>query len=89
MDGEDLLLQVHVQPRASCDEFAGRHGDAWKVRITAPPVDGKANEHLRRFLATEFGVPRNAVRLVSGESARRKLFRIHAPSRIPAALESA
>lgn len=79
----DLLLTLHVQPRASRDEFAGIHGDALKLRITAPPVDGKANAHLRRFLAETFGVPRGNVELLAGAAARRKTFRIRAPRCLP------
>ena len=56
-DGEDLLLAVHLQPKASKDEFAGLHGDRLKIRLTAPPVEGKANAHLMAFLAKAFGVP--------------------------------
>ena len=50
----------------------GRHGDAIKIRIKAPPVDGAANEELIRFLAKRFGVPRSAVQLLSGASSRDK-----------------
>ena len=50
----------------------GRHGDAIKIRIKAPPVDGAANEELIRFLAKRFGVPRSAVQLLSGGSSRDK-----------------
>lgn len=82
----DLLLTLHVQPRASRDELAGPHGDALKVRITAPPVDGKANEHLVRFLADTFGVGRDAVELVAGATGRRKRFRIRTPGRLPAGI---
>jgi uncharacterized protein (TIGR00251 family) len=82
-DGEDLLLTVQVQPRAPRDELMGPQGDALKVRITAPPVDGKANEHLLRFLAGAFGVGRSAVRLVAGQGARRKALRICGPLRLP------
>jgi uncharacterized protein (TIGR00251 family) len=82
-DGNDLLLSLHVQPRASRDEWAGPMGDAYKVRIKAAPVDGKANAHLIRFLAKAFGVTRNQVHLVNGAGARRKTLRIHAPARLP------
>lgn len=81
--GDDLLLTLRVQPRASRDELVGPLGDALKVRITAPPVDGKANEHLIRFLAKAFGVPRSAVELLSGDTGRDKRFCIRAPSRLP------
>lgn len=83
----DLLLTLHVQPRASRNELAGMHGDALKVRITAPPVDGKANAHLARFLAGEFGVGRGAVELVAGATARRKTFRIRAPRKLPSHIQ--
>jgi len=86
-DGEDLLLNVYLQPRASRDEIIGAHGDALKIRITAPPVDGQANAHLVRFLAKTFGVARSQIQLVSGETARTKQLRINAPARLPAAIE--
>ncbi len=79
----DLILEVHVQPRASRDEIAGEHGGRLKVRITAPPVDGKANKHLLTFLAKTCGVPRSAVELVAGETGRDKRLRIRSPRRLP------
>ena len=82
-DGDDLLLDLHIQPRASRDEFAGIHGDALKLRINAPPVDGKANAHIIAVLADTFGVPKNRVELVSGGTGRRKRFRITAPAKLP------
>lgn len=88
--GEALLLKVRVQPRASRDEIVGPHGDeAIKVRITAPPLEGKANEHLVRFLAKAFGVSRAAVVLLSGGTGRDKRLRIVAPTRVPKGLEAA
>ncbi len=69
-------ILVHVQPRASRTEVAGLHGEALKVRITAPPVDGAANETLRRFLADALSVPTSAVRIVQGESGRRKVVEV-------------
>jgi uncharacterized protein (TIGR00251 family) len=82
-DGEDLVLSLKVQPKASRDELAGPLGDALKVRITAPPVDGKANSHLVRFLAKTFGVPRGNVILESGEASRTKRIRIKKPRQVP------
>lgn len=87
-DGEDLLLRVHAQPRASRDEIAGRHGDALKIRIAAPPVDGEANDALCRFLAKACGVPRGAVSVESGESGRAKTVRVKAPRKVPPELEA-
>jgi uncharacterized protein (TIGR00251 family) len=81
--GDDLILRVHAQPRAAKDELVGPHGDNLKIRITAPPVDGKANAHLIKFLAKSFGVPKAQVELLSGETGRSKRFRIHTPSRLP------
>jgi uncharacterized protein len=81
--GETLILNLHIQPRASHDELVGPHGDRLKVRITAPPVDGKANEHLIRFLAKTFGVPKSQVTLVSGETGRDKRISIANPTRLP------
>ena len=82
-EGEELWLSLHVQPRASRDQLVGPHGDQLRVRITAPPVDGKANAHLLRYLAKAFGVPRAQVTLVSGESGRSKRVRIERPARLP------
>lgn len=86
--GEKLILNVHVQPRASRDEIVGPHADAIKIRITAPPVDGKANQHLIRFLASAFAVPRQRVQILSGEQGRDKRICIDAPTRIPEILRS-
>lgn len=85
-DGSDLLLNLRVQPRAGRDEFIAPYGDQYKVRITAPPVDGKANAHLSRFLAKAFGVGRNDVTLVKGGSTKSKGFRIHKPQKFPESL---
>lgn len=85
--GEDLLLTLRLQPRASRDEIAGPYGDALKVRITAPPVDGKANAHLLRFLAELFDVAPSSVELLSGETGRDKRVRIARPRRLPAEAE--
>ena len=86
-DGPDLILQVQVQPRASREEFAGLHGDALKVRLTAPPVDGKANAALIAFLARSFGVAKRAVVLVHGETGRSKRVRITRPARLPVGID--
>lgn len=69
-------LVVHVQPRAKKSEVAGRHGDALKVRLQAPPVDGAANEELVRFLAESLGVARRAVTITGGLTSRRKTVEI-------------
>jgi len=80
----DLTLHIRLQPRASRDEIVGWHGDALKVRITAPPVDGKANKYLLGFLAKQFGVPPSQVTLLSGQTGRDKRVCVEAPRNIPA-----
>lgn len=84
--GSDLVLQVLIQPRASKDEVVGPHGDQLKIRITAPPVDGKANQHLTRFLAKTFRVAKSQIHIESGETGRHKRVRILAPQQLPAFL---
>ncbi len=69
---EGFLLQVHVQPKAKKDEIVGLHGEALKIRLTAPPVEGKANEALRKFLAKLLKIPKSAVKIVSGTTSRQK-----------------
>ena len=63
---------IHAQPNAPVTGFMGRHGDALKVRLAAPPSEGAANEELRRFLAERFRLPQANVRLLSGGQSRRK-----------------
>ena len=85
---EDLLLRLRVQPKSSKDGFVEPYGDAFKVRITAPPVDGKANKHLQRFLSKAFGVPLRQVSIESGAHSRDKLMRIINPASFPPELQS-
>jgi uncharacterized protein (TIGR00251 family) len=75
-----IRLRLHVQPRASRSELAGRHGDAIKVRVTAPPRDGAANEALLRLLAVRLQVPLSALSLVAGGSGRSKVVAVEAIS---------
>ena len=82
-DGEDLILDCHLQPKASSDEFAGLHGERLKIRLTAPPVEGKANAHLLAFLGKAFGVAKSQVSLISGELNRQKRVRIQRPQKLP------
>ena len=71
-----VVLVLHIQPGARKTEVAGIHGDALKIRLAAPPVDGKANAALLAFLAKVCGVPKSAVSLLSGETSRSKRVRI-------------
>ncbi len=70
------VLALHIQPGARKTEVAGLHGEALKIRLAAPPVDGKANAALLAFLAGACGVPKSAVSLISGETSRSKRVRI-------------
>jgi uncharacterized protein (TIGR00251 family) len=78
-----LILNLHVQPKASKDEWSGLHGDRLKLRIKAAPIDGKANQHLIAFIADEFGVTKSACKLISGESGREKRIAITLPKKLP------
>jgi hypothetical protein len=82
-----LVLMLHVQPSAKRTEIAFAHGEGMqarlKIRLAAPPIDGKANAELLRFLAEVFGVPLRQVALVRGERSRQKTVRIQQPARRP------
>jgi uncharacterized protein len=69
-------LTLHIQPGARKTEIAGRHGDALKIRLAAPPVDGKANEALLRFVAETLHLPKSSVCLKSGQTSRRKVLEV-------------
>ena len=77
--GDRAVLVLHIQPGARATEVAGEHGDALKIRLAAPPVDGKANAALQEFIARRLGLGKSAVRLVSGQASRRKVVEITAP----------
>ncbi|BCS96758.1 hypothetical protein DSLASN_23900 [Desulfoluna limicola] len=72
----DLLFRIFVQPKSSKNMVAGIHGDALKVKITAPPVDGAANAMCIKFFSKLFGVPKSAIEIVSGQTGRNKRVRV-------------
>ena len=78
VSGDGIILNLHIQPRASKCEVCGVQGDALKIRLTSPPVDGAANKLCREFLAELFHVPKSAVDIISGETSRHKRVRITA-----------
>ena len=84
-------LRLHVVPGATRAGVVGRHGDGWKIRVTAPPERGRANEAVVRLLAATLGLPRAAVTIVSGHGAREKTVKVDGAdrSRVDAALASA
>jgi uncharacterized protein (TIGR00251 family) len=71
-----ITFSVRVQPRAGRNAIRGVHEGALKVALTAPPVDGRANEALRRFLAESLNVPASAVTILSGERSRTKRIEV-------------
>lgn len=71
-----VRFEVRVQPRASRTEVAGEYGEAVKIRLTAPPVEGAANDALVEFLSDRLGVSKSAVRIVRGHTARSKTVEV-------------
>jgi uncharacterized protein (TIGR00251 family) len=87
-DGADLILDVRVQPRAARSETAGLHGDRLRIRLQAPPVDGKANAALAEFVAGLFDIPRARVTLEHGHSSRDKRLRLLGIPGVPESLRA-
>jgi len=79
---QGVRLRLYVQPRASESGIVGGHGDALKIRITAPPVDGKANKEICRFLAVLFGLPKSSLVLVRGQTGRHKVVAVPLPPEV-------
>jgi hypothetical protein len=77
VSGPSTRLRLRVSPGASRSQVVGRHGDAWKVRVAAPPESGKANEALLGLLATTLGVPRNRIEIATGRGSRDKTIVVH------------
>jgi hypothetical protein len=86
-DGTDLVLDVRVQPRASRSEIAGLHGERLRIRLQAPPVDGKANAALVEFVAEAFGIPRARVAIEQGLTGRDKRLRLQGVPTVPVQLQ--
>lgn len=82
-EGENLILLVHIQPRASQTGIVGIHNDRLKIKITAAPVDGQANAEVYKLLAKLFGVAKSRIVLLSGQTSRDKSFRIPSPPKLP------
>ncbi|SBT05760.1 conserved hypothetical protein [Candidatus Accumulibacter aalborgensis] len=72
--GAAITLTLHVQPGAKRSEVAGVHGDALKIRLAAPPINGRANAALLEFVAQRLDLARSAVELKSGQTSRRKVL---------------
>lgn len=80
---DNLLLNLYIQPKASRDNIIGLHNDELKIAITAPPIDGKANAHLSKYLAKVFKVAKTDVKILKGELGRHKQVLICQPTFIP------
>ena len=85
--GADIRLKLYIQPKASRDAWVELYGDEIKVAITAPPVDGKANAHLQKFLAKSFAVAKSAVVIEKGQLGRHKTVLIVSPRQLPPAIK--
>mgnify|MGYP001109107721 FL=1 len=75
-EGDGVILDLHIQPGAKKTEVVGLHGDALKIRLAAPPVDGKANAALVAFIAAKVSLGRTAVEVISGQTSRAKRVRV-------------
>ena len=85
-DGDILSLTLHVQPGAKRTEISGLHGEALKIRLAAPPIEGRANEALLRFIADTFGVPLRQVELKQGGQSRHKVLLVTGSKLMPESL---
>lgn len=82
-EGEDLILSVYVQTRASQTAIVGIYGDRLKVKTTAAPVEGQANIEICQLLAKVFKVAKSQVLLLRGHAHKNKLYRIQSPKKLP------
>jgi uncharacterized protein (TIGR00251 family) len=73
---KETLIKVYLQPKSSKNEMAGPYRDGIKVKVTAPPIEGKANEFLIRFLAKEFGISPSSIEMIKGQHAREKILKM-------------
>lgn len=72
----NLILTLYIQPGAKSSEVMGLHGDALKIKLTSPPIDGKANKSLLQFIAAQFDIPLRQIKLIRGEKSRHKTVEI-------------
>ena len=75
-NGEVITLTLHVQPGAKLSEIAGLHGEALKIRLAAPPIEGRANDALLKFIAGLFAVPLRNTELKQGAQSRHKVVAV-------------
>ena len=82
-----LILDCRIQPKANEDCFSGIEGECLKIRITATPVDGKANKHLIKFLSKQFKTTQSNIDILRGQNSRNKRISITTPKRLPPELK--
>ena len=87
--GDELLLDVRIQPGAKFNDIDGLYGHRLKIRIAAPAVDGKANKHLVMYLSRLFKVRKSMIKILSGETSRNKCVKIIAPLNLPGIITKA
>ena len=84
---DGIVLKVYVQPKSSSNAIVGIHDDALKIRLTAPPVDGAANQLCIKFLAKSLGIPKSSLEILSGHASRFKQVLIRTPDSSDDALD--
>jgi len=85
----DIIINLRIIPRAGKSAIQGLHGDALKIRIQAPPVEGKANQALVKFLSKHWNIPRSDIKILSGVTGRNKRIRLrHPPDSLKQQLQS-
>ena len=88
LDHDNLILSLYIQPGAKSSEIVGLHGDALKIKLASPPIDGRANAALLKFIAAQFDIPLRQVKLIRGEKSRHKTIEIMGSTIDPASIFS-
>lgn len=72
----NLILNLYIQPGAKCTEVVGLHGEALKIKLASPPIDGRANKTLLQFISTQLHIPLWRIKLLRGEKSRHKTIEV-------------
>ncbi len=81
-NNDSLIINIKVEPRSSKSGIAGIYGDGLKVKLTSPPVEGRANKELIEVLAKEFGIKKKDVEIISGKKSKNKIVKLIGVKRI-------
>ena len=84
---EHLTIKIKVEPRSSKSGIVGPYGDALKVKLNSPPVEGRANKELIDVLAAELGIAKKDIEIISGQSSKKKTVRLHGIATVPEKLK--